>query len=104
MAVYFVFRSHYDDPSGKRLKRFDDATLLDWFRNHWAELADPDTGDPNRLGDLLGFWWLSSLFYSAQENRLPPPDSEERLREYIEEHLYSEGEVVFHPHAITDMD
>jgi uncharacterized protein (TIGR02996 family) len=104
MAVYFVFRSHYEDPSGKRLKRFEDATLLDWFRNHWLELADPETGDADRLQDLLGFWWLGSLFNGAKQDRLPPPKSEEQLREYIEEHLYTEGEVVFQPHALTDLD
>ena len=36
MAVYFALRSHYEGPASKYLCRYEDATVLDWFRNHWT--------------------------------------------------------------------
>ncbi len=100
MAVFFVYRSHYDDPAGKRLKRFDDRTVLDWFRNHWAELR---AGKYARLKKLLGFsiYGFSSLFEVADEEDLPPPESDEELGEYLEAHLYSEGPILYQPHLLT---
>ena len=42
MSVYFVYRCPYIAPAGKHLKRFDDDTVLDWFRKRWHRLADTD--------------------------------------------------------------
>ncbi len=56
MSTYFVCRSPYYGPSGKYLKRFPDATVLDWFRNHWR--ADPD--GPAGPDNLLVRWCLGS--------------------------------------------
>ena len=33
MAVYFVYRSHYQNPGGKHVKTFAADTVLDWFRS-----------------------------------------------------------------------
>lgn len=38
MAVCVVYRSH-SDPACKCVRRFEDAIVLDWFRNHWRQLA-----------------------------------------------------------------
>jgi uncharacterized protein (TIGR02996 family) len=101
MAVTFVYRSHYDDPSGKRVRRFPDATVLDWFRNHWAELRDNHTYV--LLESLLGFqiYGFNSLFEAANEVDLPAPADERQLAEYLAARLYSEGPILAEPHCIT---
>jgi hypothetical protein len=102
MAVYVVYRSHYDDPSGKRLKRFDDSTVLDWFRNHWQHLCHSEEAAA-RLHELLGFsiYGFSSIFSRAAEEGLPPPESDEDLGDYLDEHLYSEGPIFYDSHLLT---
>jgi uncharacterized protein (TIGR02996 family) len=101
MAVTIVYRSHYDDPSGKRVKRFEDATVLDWFRNHWAELSRDDAD--KRLPALIGFdiYGFPSLFGRAHEQNLPAPKDDAQLGEYLAAHLYSEGPILAEPHRIT---
>jgi uncharacterized protein (TIGR02996 family) len=101
MAVYIVYRSHYS-PACKQVKRFDDATVLDWFRNHWDRLTGAD--DPYReLAELLGFevYGFGSLFEHAAEHGLPPPKSNKQLERYLDEHLYSEGPILCRPHVLT---
>ena len=58
MTVCFVYRSH-DYPLTKYLKRFADASVLDWFRNHWAHLAHAGEAH-DRLEGLLGVCPFSS--------------------------------------------
>jgi uncharacterized protein (TIGR02996 family) len=97
MPVYFVYRSPYDSPSGKRLARFEDDTLLAWFRRHWPTIAKGD------VGDLLGFgvYGFGSLFGSDIEEIPPMPETDEQLAEYIQDNLYSEGPILTSPHLIT---
>jgi uncharacterized protein (TIGR02996 family) len=42
VAVYFVYRCDQMGPSDLHRRRFDDATVLDWFRRHWVSIADED--------------------------------------------------------------
>ena len=42
MAVYFVYRCGYLGPTCLYRRRFDDATVLDWWRRHWVGIADGD--------------------------------------------------------------
>jgi uncharacterized protein (TIGR02996 family) len=97
MAVYFVYRSPYESPSGKRLARFDDDTVLDWFRNHWPVIARGDTSD------LLGFavYGFGSLFGWDAEEVPPPPETDEELADLVQQNLYSEGPILTSPHLIT---
>ena len=97
MAVYFVYRSPYKSPSGKRQARFEDDTVLDWFRNHWTVIARGD------VADLLGFgvYGFGSLFGSDAEEIPPPPKTDEELAKYVQENLYSEGPILTSPHVIT---
>jgi uncharacterized protein (TIGR02996 family) len=109
MAVYFVYRSHYEGPSGKHVRRFDDCTVLDWFRNHWDDLRADAKGAAGRVEALLGcrVYGFSSLFESAAEHNLPAPATTDDLEAYLNEHLYVEGELYFRPHSIevlTDDD
>jgi uncharacterized protein (TIGR02996 family) len=97
MPVYFVYRCPYDSPSGRRLARFEDDSLLDWFRRHWTQIAKGD------VGDLLGFgvYGFGSLFGSDVEEIPPPPETDEQLANYVQENLYSEGPILTSPHLIT---
>src|SRR5258708_864202 len=44
MTVYFVHRSH-ETPALNRLKKFKEATLLQWFQKHWKPLKDENNED-----------------------------------------------------------
>jgi hypothetical protein len=35
MSVYFVYRSHYEGPSGKHVRRLDADSVLGWFQAVW---------------------------------------------------------------------
>ena len=65
MPVYFAYRSFDLGPTGKYLKRFEDDTVLEWFRRHWKHLAieDADLAD-ERLTEVLGCdsWFLWNPF------------------------------------------
>jgi uncharacterized protein (TIGR02996 family) len=110
MSTYFVYRSPYHGPAGKYLKRFDDATVLDWFRNHWRALPDGPGHPAGRyatqvLGtDVYGF---ASLFERIAEKGLSAPASEQALGRLLRANLYVEGEVRLAPHCVqvlTDDD
>jgi uncharacterized protein (TIGR02996 family) len=109
MTVFFAYRSHYEGPTGIRVRRFHQQdAVLDWFRAHWQAIADPDEAD-ERADELLGMsvYGFSSLFTAIAETSLPPPRTYGDLAELLEEHLYVEGEVLCSPHvvqALTDDD
>lgn len=108
LSVYFVYRCHYEGPSCKHVRRFEDDSVLAWFQRVWEPAKDaPDAGEwlKAELGcDVYGF---GSLFEAAQEEELKAPKSDRALKGYLDEHLYVEGEILFKPHAIqilTDDD
>lgn len=103
MAVYFVLRSHYDEPSGKLLRRFDDATVLEWFRNRWTSF-DPDDC-PDQVYRLLGFYVdpFINLFRAVTEAGLPIPAASVQLEEYLRGHCAAESAIRFTPHALAVM-
>lgn len=101
MAVYFIFRSHYEGPTGLLVKQFKDATVLDLYRNYWRRYAALEKA----LGGYV--YGFDSVFEAAAEQELDPPRTSTELGEYLEEHLYVEGELRFKPHviqALTDDD
>jgi uncharacterized protein (TIGR02996 family) len=86
MTVYFVYRCHYQGPTEKHLKRFEDASVLDWFRTHWQPIADWDAAH-KKAEQLLGcnvcsFGWL---FMRIAEQNWAPPENEDQLRDYLTE-------------------
>jgi uncharacterized protein (TIGR02996 family) len=108
MTVHFVYRSHYHGPTGLYVKRFDEPSILDWFRNRWRGVRY-DAGAHRYAEELLGthIYGFASLVDRIAEHSLPPPRSNPALREVLEEHLYVEGEVLFSPHlmqVLTDDD
>jgi hypothetical protein len=86
-AVYFVYRSHYEGPLSKRVRRLPDETVLDWFKRGWAT-PDPRAFIEAELGgDVYG---LASIFEAAQEEDLSRPQTTGQLRNLLHEHLYLE--------------
>lgn len=112
MAVHFVLRSHYDNPSEKVARSFDDATVLDWFRNRWESFrehgADSDTAY-DHCERLFGVpvYGFSSLLVAIRENEVAVPESGDDLADTLETHLYFEGECLCESHCLqvlTDDD
>src|SRR6266542_3411355 len=108
MAVYFVYRSHYEGPALKHLKRFSDATVLDWFRNRWTGIADRQEANAWVTREMgCRVYGFGSLFDAIAEHDLPVPRTPRQLQDTLEQHLYAEGEILCTPHAIqvlTDDD
>jgi uncharacterized protein (TIGR02996 family) len=105
MPVHIVYRCHYVGPAVLQHVRFDDDNLLDWFRRHWAHLTQPDPYD--RLDELLGMdiYGFADIFNNALENKHPPPDNVEQLRDLFDA-PYQEA-LVFDLHCaqvLTDDD
>jgi uncharacterized protein (TIGR02996 family) len=73
MGVYFVYRCPYNGPTEKYIKRFDDATVLDWFRRIWVPVPE-DAAWPHAR-ELLGteVYSFAALFLGIHESNAPPP-------------------------------
>ena len=101
MSVYFVYRSHYEGPSGKHVRVLDGDSVLGWFQSAWerAKVAG-DIGEWLKAELACDPYGLASIFEAARDESLPPPKSDRKLKSYLEEHLYVEGEVLFKPHAL----
>jgi uncharacterized protein (TIGR02996 family) len=110
MTTYFVYRSPYHGPSGKYLKRFPDATVLDWFRNHWRAVPDgPGYPAGAYAEELLGtdVYGFASLFERIAERGQAAPETEQALWRLLRANLYVEGEIRAAPHCLqvlTDDD
>jgi hypothetical protein len=100
MSAYFVYRSHYEGPSAKHVKRFEDPSVLDWFRSHWQGAAD--MAAHRRAEELLGchVYGFGSLLKAIEEHGLDAPRTNAGLRDLLEEHLYVGGEIRHKPHLI----
>jgi len=101
MSVYFVYRSHYDNPTLNHLKKFDSPSVLGWFQKYWQEGA-AHADDKDYLGKLLGsrVYGFYSIFEAIRDYKLSPPKSIKDLQNYLTEYLYVEGEILFGPHSI----
>src|SRR4051812_46919018 len=105
MSVHFVYRSYYEGPTGRSVKRFPDATLLEWFQNHWRPEADPDAA--YRLANDLfasktgrGVYGAHSLFQAMAAWAGPVPQSSEELAAFLSSFDYPEGELWYQPGAV----
>ncbi len=101
MSVYFVLRTAYATPLGKRVVKFDDENLLAWFQRIWPQ-ADDDASmfgqhQPEALGidDAYGIWWL----FEQMVEQPSKPDSMEELTEWLDGQQYPEGEIEAIDHA-----
>jgi hypothetical protein len=102
MTVFFVRRTVYDEPSGKCLTRFADATVLDWFRSRWDEFTQDDRGG-HRLEALFQCPVddLLALFEIAYWQHLPAPENDEQFERYLRDHLQINGTILYEPHLLT---
>ena len=101
MSVYFVYRSHYEGPSGKHVRRLEADSVLGMVS---GGLGTGQTGTgrlqwvKSEIGaDIYGF---DSIFEAARAASLPAPEADQELEAYLTEHLYVEGEILYAPHAL----
>jgi hypothetical protein len=111
MAVHFVYRCHYGNPSEKYVRHFGADTVLDWFRSIWKPVPESDT-PPYRAyehaNELLGtnVYSFSSIFEKIAEHGWAAPRSMRELTERLEAALYVD-EIDTGPHHVqvwTDDD
>ncbi|MEJ7636806.1 MAG: hypothetical protein WKF75_02155 [Singulisphaera sp.] len=88
MSVYFVYRSHYEGPSGKHVRRLDAGSVLGWFQaaRERAKGAD-DASEWVKAEIGCARLWLR-LDLRGRTGRVPAAaHSDRQLRSYLEEHL-----------------
>ncbi len=108
MGVYFVYRSHYEGPSGKHVRALEAESVVGWFQGVWERAKAAEDAAAWVEAELgTSVYGFASLFEAARDESLPPPKTDRVLKSYLEEHLYVEGEVKYKPHVLqvlTDDD
>ena len=110
MAVYFYYRCPYEGPAGGRLRRFEDDTVLDWFRNRWHSLGDTDDKVVfERVTREMGceVYSFSTLFTEAARGAWQPPTNARELGECVASGVYNNHVLCPSPHVLqvdTDDD
>jgi uncharacterized protein (TIGR02996 family) len=109
MAVHFVYRCHYGNPSEKHVRHFEADSVLDWFRSIWTPIPEAD-GDRayDHAYELVGtnVYSFLRLFHRIAEHGWAPPKSMRALASRLEEALYV-NEMKSGPHHVqvyTDDD
>lgn len=96
--IWFVYRTHYEGPLSKRVKKLNAPSVLAWFQK---AIKNGGKGAEKELGGhVYGF---DSLFEEAHD----VPKSVAALRDLLEEDLYSEGDIRVDAHSVrvsTDDD
>lgn len=91
-GIWFVYRSHYEGPLSRRVRRLSAPSLLAWFR---AKIDDARTSpSPGTVADAdLGgaVYGLESFFLAVKEHTLHTPKTNIALGKMLREHLYVEG-------------
>ncbi|WP_433236388.1 hypothetical protein ACQPYK_27005 [Streptosporangium sp. CA-135522] len=91
----FVYRSHYEGPFSKRVRRLPDATVLTWFRRSWVAVVEEGHDADAWIVDELGgpVYGFRSIFDAARRDAIEAPGTWQELRDLLQRHLYVEGEV-----------
>lgn len=103
MAVYFVYRCDEMGPSDLYRRRFDDATLLDWFRRHWRPIAGVESA--SRYAErVLGVdtWQFGRLFDVIHVDEFPLPATIRGVRDVIG--AFYHGEIRWEDHCLQMLD
>ena len=114
MTVYFVCRSAYEVPLGRRINSFRDPDLLSWFQRVWPdEDSFPDDEDEwcehqcklaEKHGiDAYGTWHL----FQSMMDRGSAPKTNRELMNWLDELDYPESIIQASEHAwqaLTDDD
>lgn len=107
-GIWFVYRSHYEVPLSRRIRRLEDPTVLAWFARMMSDsrtAKDPHDVYQQELGGYV--YGLGTVFEAAQENSLRAPKDTEQLQKLLKKHLYVEGEFRLDEHSLrvlTDDD
>jgi uncharacterized protein (TIGR02996 family) len=104
MSVWFVYRSHYDLPLTMHVKRFEEATVLEWFQKYWGRTGtDKEIQEHTRelLGcEAYGYWYFLK---KLGEDNVPPPRTIAQMRNGLDRWSV-EGEVLVEPHAVQALE
>ncbi len=103
MPVWFAYRCLDFGPTGKYLRRFEDDTVLGWFRRHWGDLCVADFEEADRrLAGVLGCdgWYLPRVFTRATEAGRPAPEDGAEVLEAIRAGFPGGDIVSTSPHCI----
>jgi uncharacterized protein (TIGR02996 family) len=101
VGVYFVYRCHYQGPTEKHLRRFEDESVLDWFRDHWQGIAGTEAAHEHAeqlLGCHVFMFWR--LFVNIAEENWPPPENAAQLEGDLRHSLYVSGEMNCAEHVV----
>ncbi|MFM7563275.1 MAG: hypothetical protein ACKO81_09605 [Planctomycetota bacterium] len=100
MAITFVYRSPYENPTGRYVKRLPDDSILAWFQRVWSSQAGHAEDDLSER--LLGqhVYGFDSLFEAIKRYRLPVPRDQRELEQQLKTHLYAEGGIAFTPEVL----
>lgn len=101
MSVYFVFRTPYDEPSGKFVTTFANESVLEWFQENWEPIEDEDDAGNFTLGTLgVEPFAFYTLFMSIAEHNSRRPQDMESLERQLNKHLYVEGDIKVSEHCV----
>lgn len=103
MPFTFVYRSPYENQTGRYIRRFPKHTILQWFQEHW--FTHPDTDSKELLGSSV--YGFENLFEEITLSEIPVPKDHNELGKILKEHIYAEGSVAFTPEVLevfTDDD
>lgn len=91
-GIWFVYRSHYEGPLSKRIRRIEAPSVVDWFREKLTEARRAETPRDIANADLGGYvYGFGTVFEAVKEHDLRPPRTTEALEKILREHLYVEG-------------
>jgi hypothetical protein len=113
-GIWFVYRSPYEGPLGRRVRRLPDASPLAWFRRMWWTTADEESFDQDADayswveehieadlgGSVYGLSWVFCALGDDGRRATPradrrgaiPASSWQELRDLLHDHLYVEGD------------
>ena len=104
--VYLVYRTPDETPLTRRVHKFDDVTMFDWFQRIWPELSEESLGNHSgRVDDELngGMYCLMEDMREHGET----PGSPAELTQWLDGRSFGEGSVKAVEHAFqayTDDD
>jgi hypothetical protein len=89
--IYFVYRSHYEGPLSKRVRKLSARSIATWFGQH-LQRARKQAGVLEEVQRELGgyVYGLSSIFEAARSENLSA-DTGAELKRVLRKHLYVEG-------------
>ncbi len=91
-GIWFVYRSHYEGPLSKRVRRLAAPSILAWFQAMIDETRVAIT-PAEIVNTALGgrVYGLATLFDKVKELSLHTPKTTAALSKLLHEHLYVEG-------------